>query len=110
MKPLYALFGFLLLIGIQLNSLADPTAEQLYNSTCAACHALGVGGAPKVGDHKAWQDRINKDIGILYHNAIYGFSGDQGQMLPKGGFTDLEDEQIKSIVRYMIEASSAEPE
>ena len=29
------------------------TGEQAYATVCSACHALGINGAPKVGDHAA---------------------------------------------------------
>ncbi len=29
-------------------------AEETYNKTCATCHAVGVAGAPKLGDTAAW--------------------------------------------------------
>ena len=83
--------------------LAD--GEAVYNSGCAACHASGVAGAPKVGDVDAWAGRVGQDVEVIYTNAIDGFQGEAGVMPPKGGFMNLSDDDVKSAVDYMIEAS-----
>src|SRR5690606_16559465 len=44
--------------------------QQVYESTCVACHGAGVAGAPKLGDNAAWapfikagyEDMVNKAI------------------------------------------------
>ena len=81
-------------------ALAD--AESDYNYTCAACHNLGVAGAPRIGDYAAWKDRIAKGNQVLYNHAIYGYTGKQGVMPPKGGFVSLSDNTVKAIVEYMV--------
>ena len=73
-------------------------------SSCAACHASGVAGAPKFGLAEAWNERITKGKETLYTNAINGFQGPQGYMPAKGGNSSLSDESIKAAVDYMIEA------
>ena len=30
--------------------------EDAFKQVCSACHATGVNGAPKVGDHAAWSE------------------------------------------------------
>ncbi|MGD8631304.1 MAG: c-type cytochrome, partial [Gammaproteobacteria bacterium] len=32
--------------------------QQIYQSSCQACHATGAAGAPKLGDKEAWAPRI----------------------------------------------------
>ena len=81
---------------------AQADAESDYNYTCAACHNLGVAGAPKVGDYAAWKDRIAQGNKVLYDHAINGYTGKQGVMPPKGGFVGLSDNTVKSIVEYMV--------
>lgn len=80
--------------------LADAKSE--YESKCSACHGFGIAGAPRLGDTADWQARIAKGMDVIYSNAINGFTGNTGIMPPKGGFTDLSDDQIKAIVDYMV--------
>ncbi len=80
--------------------LADAKAE--FESKCSACHGFGIAGAPKPGDTADWQARMIRGMDVIYGNAINGFTGDTGIMPPKGGFTDLSDDQVKAIVDYMV--------
>ncbi len=80
-------------------------AETDYNQTCAACHSLGVAGAPRIGDAGAWKDRIARGNDALFKNAINGYTGESGVMPPKGGFNDLSDDQVREIVIYMVSRS-----
>lgn len=77
--------------------------EAVYNQACMACHAQGVAGAPKFGDAEAWAPRIEKGEETLYKHSIEGFTGETGTMPPKGGFTNLSDEEVKAAVDYMVE-------
>ncbi|MEE9447877.1 MAG: c-type cytochrome [Arenicellales bacterium] len=86
-------------------SVALADGEAVYNSGCAACHASGVAGAPKVGDKDAWTARVAQDVETTYTNAIKGFQGESGVMPPKGGFMNISDDDIKLAVDYMLEAS-----
>ncbi len=87
------------------STIALADGEAVYNSGCAACHATGVAGAPKVGDKAAWTDRITQDVATTYSNAINGFQGKDGVMPPKGGFMNLSDDDIKAAVDFMLTAS-----
>ena len=80
---------------------APTTGEELYHSTCSACHGLGIGGAPKFGDPVAWAPRMAEGKATLYKHALEGFTGKAGMMPPKGGRVDLPDELIKQGVDYM---------
>ena len=92
--------------GIVHATLALPTSgEEAFRSVCSACHATGVAGAPRVGDHAAWGPRIAKGTALLYEHALKGFSGASGVMLPKGGRADLPDELVRQTVEYMIKKS-----
>lgn len=79
---------------------AEFSAESAYNTSCAACHAAGVMGAPKMGDAGAWSSRIAQGKATLYLHAINGI----GTMPPRGG-SSLNDDQIKAVVDYMVEKS-----
>ncbi len=79
--------------------------EAVYNAACAACHAAGVAGAPKLGDAGAWGPRIDKGMETLADHAINGFQGEAGYMPPKGGNPSLSDDQVRSAVQYMVDQS-----
>jgi len=75
-------------------------AKEIYEASCAVCHATDAMGAPAVGDKKAWEATLKKGVDKVYHNAIHGING----MPPKGG-TTLDDTKMNKVVDYMIEAS-----
>ncbi|OAD23505.1 cytochrome c5, partial [Candidatus Thiomargarita nelsonii] len=76
--------------------------EEIYNTACVACHAMGVLGAPKLGDKDGWAPRITKGMDTLFTNALQGFQGEVGMMPPKGGRMDLPDDSVKAAVAYMV--------
>ncbi len=88
--------------GILISIPAFADAEKDYNTTCAACHNLGVAGAPRLGDYAAWKSRIAQGNKTLYDHAINGYSGESGVMPPKGGFIDLSNNRVKAIVEFMV--------
>ncbi len=85
------------------------SAGDVYTSTCAACHASGVAGAPKTGDAGAWSARLAQGYDTLLGHAINGI----GAMPAKGGNTALADIEVARAVVYMANESGAsikEPE
>jgi cytochrome c5 len=64
------------------------TGEQVYTGQCAACHAAGVAGAPKLGDAAAWAPRVKTGYEALLNSVLKG----KGAMPPQGGgqFSDYE--------------------
>lgn len=84
------------------NAAGEDKGKAVYDTTCAACHAMGVAGAPKFGDKAAWKDRIAKGIATLHDHAIKGFQGKAGFMPPKGGNASLPDAHVKAAVDYMV--------
>ncbi len=81
------------------------SGEQVYTSTCTACHSSGVAGAPKVGDKGAWEPRLAQGLDALLSASIKG----KGAMPAKGGNAGLSDDEIKSAVEYMLEKSGLQP-
>ncbi len=77
----------------------------LYDAVCKTCHATGLVGSPKFGDHAAWAPRIAKGKATLYDHALKGFAGTAGVMPPKGGRTDLSDELIRQGVDFLVSKS-----
>ena len=84
----------------------EMSGQQVYDTACAACHAAGVAGAPKMGDAAAWSPRISQGADTLTKHAIEGFQGNSGFMPAKGGRADLSDESIQAAVDYMVDNSS----
>ncbi|MDS1140294.1 c-type cytochrome [Pusillimonas sp. SM2304] len=79
------------------------TGQQVYESTCTACHAAGVAGAPKLGDEAAWAPFIKAGYEDMIKNAIHGV----GAMPPKGGNPSLSDFEVERAVVYIANQSGA---
>ncbi len=85
---------------------ADLAAgKKTYDMACAACHATGVAGSPKVGDNAAWKDRIAQGMKVMVGHANKGFQGKKGFMPAKGGRVNLSDAIIADTVAYMVSKS-----
>ena len=79
----------------------NEAGKKTYDQACAACHASGVAGAPKLGGKDAWAARIATGNDALYASAING----KGAMPAKGGQVAIPDEEIKATVDYMVSSS-----
>ena len=75
--------------------------KKVYDTTCMACHATGVAGAPKFGDKAQWAPRIQLGMDTLHTAALKG----KGAMPPKGGNTALSDADVMAAVDYMVAAA-----
>ncbi len=71
----------------------------IYRQVCAACHATGVAGAPRVGDKEAWASRLRAGRPSLVKSVMRG----KGQMPPKGGNVSLSDEDATAALDYMLD-------
>lgn len=99
--------------GYTLQTASGPkqlqSGEAVFKAVCAACHATGAAGAPKVGDAGAWSARIAQGQATLFDHAIKGIRA----MPAKGGNPDLDDVEVQRAVVYMANQSGAkfkEPE
>ena len=79
--------------------------EGIYQAVCHACHGTGLLESPRIDDATAWQPRLADGIDSLYQIAIQG----RGNMPPKGGRTDLSDENFKKVVDYMLKQAGVAP-
>ena len=77
------------------------TGEQVYGQVCKTCHEAGLAGAPKSGDKAQWTARIAEGEKTLVQHAVAGFQGKAGVMPPKGGNTDLTDDEVHRAVVYL---------
>lgn len=78
------------------------SGEEVFNTQCAACHATGTAGAPKVGDTSAWAPRIRTGFEALVQSALKG----KNAMSAQGGglFNDIE---IARAVAYLSNTAGA---
>ncbi|MFL6710717.1 MAG: c-type cytochrome [Massilia sp.] len=79
------------------------SGEAVFTAVCAACHATGAAGSPKVGDNGAWSARIGQGYDTLLKHAIEGIRA----MPAKGGNPDLDDVEVARAVVYMTNKSGA---
>ena len=79
---------------------AAQDGKAVYESTCIACHGIGVANAPKFGDKKAWAPHLMHGVDHLYENAIKGINA----MPPRGGNLTLSDADVKAAVDFMLKA------
>lgn len=80
---------------------AGRSGEEVYNQSCAMCHAAGVAGAPVVGDQEAWAPRIDKGMEQLMESAFNGLNA----MPPRGTCGNCSDEELRASVEFMVEQS-----
>ena len=81
---------------------APEGGEKIYQQACLMCHGAGVAGAPMTGDAAAWSARIAQGREKMVSNSINGI----GVMPPKGGQTQLSDEDVASAVDYLIDQAT----
>lgn len=77
------------------------SGQQAYEEACARCHGSGAGGAPRVGDEKAWSARASRGLTSLNQAAIKGIRN----MPPHGARFDLSDLELKRAITHMVNRS-----
>ena len=78
------------------------TGEQVYTAQCAACHATGAAGAPKLSGAAAWAPRIKTGYDALLTSALKG----KGAMGAQGG-GEMSDLEIARAVVYIANQGGA---
>jgi cytochrome c5 len=81
---------------------ALKSGEDVYKAQCAACHATGAAGAPKLGDAGAWKARLGGGLDALVNSALKG----KGAMGAQGG-GDHADLEIARAVVFLANAGGA---
>ena len=85
---------------VEIRDASNPgivrTGEQVYTGQCAACHAVGAAGAPKLGDEAAWSPRVKTGYEALLNSALKGKNAMGAQS--GGDYSDLE---VGRAVAYM---------
>lgn len=73
------------------------SGEDIYNATCATCHAAGVAGAPVKGDVAAWETRLAKGFDETLAVALKGLNA----MPAKGLCMDCSDDELSAAIHFM---------
>ena len=76
---------------------ADRTGREVVETVCAACHAEGKDGAPRIGDLSVWTLRAQGGLAKLANSAI----GGTGKMPAHGGQPNLTDLELSRAIAYM---------
>lgn len=79
----------------------DRSGQQVVETVCAACHASGAEGAPKIGDQEAWAKRAALGLSSLTQHALEGIR----KMPAHGGNAGLSDLEISRAITYMVNRS-----
>lgn len=79
------------------------SGEEVVKSVCIACHGVGALGSPKIGDKAAWGPRIAQGYATLIKHAISGLRA----MPPRGGASDLSDDEVAGAIAYMANQAGA---
>jgi cytochrome c5 len=86
----------------------ERSGKEVVESLCVSCHGIGVRGAPKIGDQKAWSKLSARGLSGLSKSALKGVR----DMPPHGGNPNLTDTEIERAITYMVNQSGghwAEP-
>lgn len=72
--------------------------NQIY-ATCAGCHSVGAGGAPRIGDGAEWQQRMQKGMSQVIENVRNGVGA-----MPAGQLfcPTCTDDDFKLLVQNML--------
>lgn len=88
---------------IQSGNDALQQGRDLWLENCEGCHGYGIADAPVPMRPSDWKHRVIKQKEVLYRHAIEGFIGEDYSMMPaRGGNEELNDDQVKAAVDYML--------
>jgi cytochrome c5 len=88
---------------ITSNDLKVSQGRELWMRNCESCHGYGIADAPIPMHPEEWSFRLYKGRQVLYEHAINGYMGPDYSMMPaRGGNEELNDEEVKLAVDYMI--------
>lgn len=102
---LFALFASMALAAPEApgTDKAARSGEQVVSYQCVLCHGPGMGGAPRIGDRRAWEKRLTAGEARLLRSVLEG----RGAMPPNGGLADVSQQELQAAIDYMIRSSGA---
>lgn len=96
-----AVFALSLTLAVPTFATDIAKGEKIVQQACAACHASGVMGAPKLGNNADWAPRAKQGRDKLIEHAINGLKS----MPARGGQPQLTDQQLADAVAAMLKAA-----
>lgn len=75
------------------------SGQEIYDSFCFACHALGVSEAPIFADAEGWAGRLQKSMDELWNSTLMGIN----LMPAKGSCVNCTDDELRGALDYMLE-------
>ena len=90
----------------QTSARRDRSGKEVTEAVCAACHATGVKGAPRIGERADWSFRLSRGIDSVVNQAIRGHGG----MPARGGKAELTDNEVRNSIIYMFNPGAAAKE
>ncbi len=97
-----AIFVLAMQFALQTDASASGrSGEEVVDQVCAACHATGKNGAPKIGDEIAWQARAAQGLSSLTGHAINGIR----KMPPHGGSLGVTNFELELAITDMVNKS-----
>lgn len=97
MKKLAIFAAVAATLSVNVQTVHAFDVEAKYSQTCAACHAMGVAGAPKSFDKAAWEPRMATGIDALVASVTNG----KNAMPPRGLCMDCTADQYTALITYM---------
>ena len=77
------------------------SGEDVYNTSCFACHGTGAAGAPMLGNAGQWAPRVEQGMDTLLTHAIDGINA----MPARGTCASCSDDEIKAAIEHMVDNS-----
>lgn len=99
-------FSFVVLVApeIAIAQSGERSGRQVVDEVCAACHATGAKGAPRIGNKNAWAPLASRGLTSLTESALKGIRN----MPSHGGNPGLSDLEIERAVTYMVNRSGGQ--
>lgn len=82
----------------------ERNGRQVVDEVCAACHASGAKGAPRIGNKDAWAPLASRGLTSLTDSALKGIRN----MPSHGGNPGLTDLEIERAITYMVNRSGGQ--
>jgi cytochrome c5 len=101
LAAILAVMGWIAPGSVAAQQTAERSGKQVVDSVCAACHATGAKGAPKIGNKKAWAKLASRGLAGLTQSALQGIR----QMPSHGGNPQLSDVEIQRAITHMVNES-----